>query len=102
MLLWSAMTRMLPLLLVATTLLPGCFTIGGAVIGGQADARAERARTARLQRGEPVGAEDRDAMVTGVVLGLALDALATYALISAVDLSGPNYWYGSPDQTRGY
>jgi hypothetical protein len=95
------MTKLAPLVLVAS-LLSGCFTVTGGVIGAQVSASEQREREAKLAQGERVAPHDDNAVLAGIVIGLALDVLAIYAISQSVDNSGPTYWYGSPSETRGY
>ncbi len=78
------MPKLVAPLLVAVAL-SGCFTTAGALIGSSVASSNERARAENVARGERVPPDDSHPVRTGVVLGLALDLLAMYALASAAD-----------------
>jgi hypothetical protein len=93
------MTKLLPLVMIAT-LLPGCFTIGGAVVGSQVSRSEQRQHADRVRRGEAVGPHDDNAVVAGIVVGLLLDAAVVFALSQATSSGSgePTYWYGAPGE----
>jgi hypothetical protein len=91
----SVMTKLLPLVMIAT-MLPGCFTVGGAVIGSQVSRAEQREHSAKVRRGEAVGPHDDNAVVAGIVVGLLLDAAVVVALSQGIRNSEPFYPYGAP------